>query len=193
MLETLDEVRNDLASRLTVAAQDRRSQMHTAYVATANADVRTMVLRAFDPVTWTLRFHTDTRAPKVAVIENDPRIGVLLYDKPGKLQLRLTGTGEVLRGGPVADAAWAESNNFARRCYLGEGPGASSDAPTSGLPEQFEGSEPDDEALRPARANFAVLLVKLASLDWFTLAHTGHRRARFERQGDGWQGHWVAP
>ena len=193
MLETLEDVRNDVVNRLARAARDRKSPMHTPVVATGDADVRTMVLRAFDPASWTLRFHTDTRAPKVAVIEADPRIGLLLYDKAQKIQLRLQGTGRIERTGPVADAAWAAGDNFARRCYLGEGPGAASDHPISGLPSQFEGTEPDDAQLLPARPNFAVLLVELHRLDWFTLAHTGHRRAQFSRTGDDWQGQWVSP
>ena len=193
MHDTLDQVRADIASRLARAARDRKSPMHTPVVATGDADARVMVLRGFDAEPWTLRFHTDARAPKVATIEADPRIGVLAYDKAQKVQLRLRGTGRILREGEEVDAAWLESTNFARRCYLGEGPGAESDTPTSGLPPAFEGSEPDDNELLPARANFAILLVELRSLDWFHLVHTGHRRARFGRVGESWEGAWIAP
>jgi 3-hydroxyisobutyrate dehydrogenase len=95
--------------------------------------------------------------------------------------------------GPIADAAWAAGTNFARRCYLGEGPGSVSEVPTSGLPPEFEGAEPDDEQLTPARANFAVLLIDVAEVDWLYLAHTGHVRAQFTRVGEGWEGRWVTP
>lgn len=61
--------------------------------------------------------------------------------------------------------------------------------PTSGLPEQFEGVEPGDAELLPARGNFALLLVEVAEIDWFSLAHTGHRRALVTRDG----GQWIAP
>ena len=77
MYDTLDEVRTDIAARLSAGANDRRSAMHSPVVATADADARVMVLRAFDADSWLLRFHTDARSPKVAVIEADPRIGVL--------------------------------------------------------------------------------------------------------------------
>jgi pyridoxamine 5'-phosphate oxidase len=189
MYETLDEVRTDIAARLEEAARDRRSPIHTPVVATADADARVMVLRAFDCDSWTLRFHTDVRASKVAVIEADRRVAVLGYDRPAKVQLRLRGTGRIEREGSAVDTAWAESNNFARRCYLGEGPGAVSDVPTSGLPPQFEGAEPDDEQIVPARENFAILLVEVAEIDWFSLAHTGHRRALLTRDG----GTWISP
>ncbi|MEO0590623.1 MAG: pyridoxamine 5'-phosphate oxidase family protein [Pseudomonadota bacterium] len=194
MFDQLDEVRTDLTNRLIRAARDRKSPMHTPAVITSDVDARTMVLREFDSQAWTLRFHTDTRAPKVAPIEADPRIAVLFYDKGAKIQIRVRGTAEILRDAPVTDAAWDAGSNFARRCYMGEGPGAASQAPTSGLPPKLEGVEPSDEQLEPARANFAVLLVTLRELDWLYLAHTGHARARFDRDAQGaWQGRWVAP
>lgn len=193
MFETLEEVRGDLANRMTRAAKDRRSPMHVPAVVTSDVDARGMVLREFDSAAWALRFHTDTRAPKVAAIAADPRMAVLFYDKGAKIQIRVRGTGEVLRDDPVTERAWTNGSNFARRCYLGDGPGAQSDAPTSGLPPEFEGVEPSDEQLEPARSNFAVLRVTLAEIDWLYLAHTGHIRAQFLRTDDGWQGRWVSP
>ncbi len=194
MFETLEDVQRDLSNRLIRAAKDRKSPMHTPAVISSDVDARTMVLREFDAAAWTLRFHTDSRAPKVATIEADPRMAVLLYDKGAKVQIRLRGTGQVVREGELADRAWSGSDNFARRCYLGEGPGAVGEAPFSGLPPEFEGVEPNDEQIIPARDNFAVLLIELAELDWFYLAHTGHVRAQFVRDGDGeWAGRWVSP
>ena len=189
MLSTLDEIRNDIAQRLADGATNRRSPMHTPVVATADADARVMVLRGFDPDSWTLRFHTDARSPKVAVIGGDPRIGVLAYDKQAKLQLRLRGTGRIVKTGSEVENAWTQSDNFARRCYLGSGPGEQSDQPTSGLPPEFEGVEPTDDQVKPARENFALLLVQIEEADWFSLAHTGHRRALFI--GD--EGRWISP
>ena len=193
MFETLDDVRSDIARRLVRAAKDRRSPMHVPGVVTSDVDVRGMVLREFDSTAWTLRFHTDARAPKAAAVNADPRMAVWFYDKGAKIQIRVHGEGEILTDDPVAEAAWATGSNFARRCYLGDGPGAVSDAPTSGLPDKFEGVEPSDEQLVPARENFAVLRVTLTSLDWLYLAHTGHVRAQFGREGSNWQGRWVAP
>lgn len=195
MFETLDDVRQDLAQRLEGAANDRRSAMHVPAVVTSDVDARGMVLREFDADAWSLRFHTDNRSPKVAAIEADPRMAVLFYDKPAKVQIRVRGVGEVLREGPLVDQVWQESDNFARRCYLGEGPGSPSSASTSGLPSEFEGVEPNDEQLIPARPNFAILRIELRELDWFYLAHTGHIRARFKRGNSAqeWSGGWVAP
>jgi len=195
MFEALDEVLADCRARLVRAPRDRKSPLHTPVIVTADVDARVMVLRAFDASQWRLRLHTDTRAPKAQVITDDPRIAVLFYDKGAKVQIRARGTGEILREGSEVDAAWAASTRFARRCYLGDGPGSGSSGPTSGLPPQFEGVEPDDAQLVPARKNFAVLRITLTGLDWLYLAHTGHVRAQFERAGPGaaWQGRWVSP
>lgn len=195
MFETLDDVRQDCTNRLIRAARDRKSPMHTPVIVTGDVDARVMVLRAFDAQAWTLRLHTDARAPKAQVIAADPRVAALFYDKGAKIQIRVRGTGQILTEGPEVDAAWDAGTNFARRCYLGEGPGAPSDGPTSGLPLEFEGVEPDDAQLLPARENFALLRITIIFADWLYLAHTGHVRAQFSRTDDGaaWSGRWVAP
>lgn len=189
MYDQLDAVKADITRRLNEAATNRNAPMHTPVVATGDADARVMVLRAFDANAQTLRFHTDARAPKSAVVGDGAPVGVLFYDKPEGVQIRCRGEGRIVRDGALADAAWQSSDAYARRCYLGEGPGAGSDAPTSGLPDWAEGIRPDEETLVPARENFAVLLVTLREIDWFSLAHDGHRRAIFDDR----KGRWVAP
>lgn len=194
MFETLKDVEADLKQRFVQAAKDRRSPMHVPAVVTSDVSVRGMVLRAFDEEAWTLRFHTDTRAPKAAAIEADPRMAVLFYDEPSKIQIRAKGKGTVVRDGALVEEAWNTGPNFARRCYLGQGPGALSQTPTSGLPAEYEGIEPSDEQLVPARENFAVLLMELTEVDWLYLAHTGHMRAQFAKDGaENWEGNWVTP
>ena len=190
MPSTLSDVRADIDRRLLHAAGDRHSPMHTPVVGTADASVRVMVLRAWDADGRVLRFHTDARAPKTDAIETGEVVGVLFYDPEAKIQIRAYGTGRVERIGPLADAAWSKASNYARRCYLTEaGPGTQLDSPGSGLPPEVEGEKPTDAQIRPARENFAVLLVDVAKLDWLYLDHEGHRRAIFE----GGQGRWVVP
>ena len=195
MFDTLDAALADCRNRLIRAPRDRKAPMHTPVIVTGDVDARVMVLRAFDPAAWTLRLHTDVRAPKAQVIAGDPRVAVLFYDKGAKIQVRARGTGLIASDGDEVEAAWAASTNFARRCYLGEGPGAASDVPTSGLPAEFERSEPDDAQLLPARENFALLKITLTTLDWLYLAHTGHVRAQFARKDTAaaWEGRWVSP
>jgi 3-hydroxyisobutyrate dehydrogenase len=194
MFETLDDCLTDCRNRLIRAPRDRKCPMHTPVIVTGDVDARVMVLRAFDSQAWTLRLHTDARAPKAQMIAVDPRMAVLFYDKGAKIQIRARGAGAIVRDGAEVDAVWATSTNFARRCYLGDGPGAVADTPTSGLPPEFEGVEPDDAQLVPARDNFALLKITLIALDWLYLAHTGHVRAQFTRAATGeWAGRWVSP
>ncbi|MBX7540938.1 pyridoxamine 5'-phosphate oxidase family protein [Qipengyuania sp. GH29] len=163
--------------------------MHTPVVATSDADARIMVLRDFDKDSWTLRFHTDVRAPKAKAVEEDNRVGVLFYDREGKVQIRCRGLARLESEGETAQRAWEQSDTYARRCYLGAPPGHSRAAPTSGLPDCIEGERPTEYELEPARQNFAVLLVEVASADWYHLAHGGHRRAIFENG----EGRWLTP
>lgn len=195
MFETLDDVLTDCRNRLIRAPRDRKSPMHTPVIVTGDVDARVMVLRAFDSTAWWLRLHTDARAPKAEVIAADPRAAVLFYDKGAKIQIRARGHAAIVTQGAEVDAAWAAGTNFARRCYLGDGPGSVSAVPTSGLPSEFEGVEPDDAQLVPARENFALLRITLTAFDWLYLAHTGHVRAQFDRSDEGaaWQGRWVSP
>ena len=193
---TLDEVLADISERLQRAARDRRSAMHMPVVGTRDGDLRMMVLRACDPDFAQVRFHTDARSHKVGVIGDGAPVGFLAFDPEAKVQIRAHGTGRIETAGPAVDAAWAQADAYARRCYLAEaGPGTQIAEPASGLPLAVEGIRPTEAQLVPARENFAILLIALTSLDWLYLAHNGHRRAKFSRGGPGqpWQGTWVIP
>ena len=196
MFETLDAVLADAAAHLTRAARDRKSPMHVPVVGTGDGDLRMMVLRACDPDIGLLRFHTDARSPKARQLGSHAVASVLAFDAEAKIQLRVKGSARIECAGPVADAAWAASSPYARRCYLAvAAPGSPAEWPMSGLPEAVEGIRPSEEQLLPARENFAVLVIEPVSLDWLYLAHDGHRRAQFTRGGAGqdWQGTWVIP
>lgn len=192
---TLDDVLADARMRLGRGAADRHHALHTPVVVTADADARIMVLRAVDPALAGLRFHTDTRAPKCAVIAADPRLTVLGYDPGRRIQVRLGGHARIETSGPLADAAWAAAAASSRRCYLAEaGPGAALDAPGSALPEALRTRSPALDETAPGRAHFAVLVFRAETLDWLRLGHDGGVRARFARDAGGeWRGRWVAP
>ncbi|WP_373487095.1 pyridoxamine 5'-phosphate oxidase family protein [Blastomonas sp.] len=198
--DDLEAILADILRRLGRAAQDRKAAMHAPVVGTIAADgspaLRVMVLRAFDPAAARLRFHSDARAAKVAQIGDAAPISVLCYDPGAKLQFRLTGTARIEYDSPVADQAWQNATLFARRCYLADpAPGSLSDAPVSGLTADIAGRVPDDEdEVAPGRVNFALLLADINRIEWLFLAHTGHRRALFERYADGrWYGQWMVP
>ncbi len=194
LADNLDDITADLWVRLADAAASGKSAWHTPAVGTADGDLRVMVLRQTDPAAASLRFHTDARSPKAALIGGGAPVSLLFYDAAAKLQLRCTGIGQVSSTGAAADAAWAASAPSSRRGYLATlAPGTTSKTPTSGLPAAVEGRVPTLAESEAGRANFAVLTVTLSRIDWLHLAHDGHRRALFERDGDGWAGRWLVP
>ncbi len=192
----LAEILDGAWQLLARGAADRRSPVHTPVVASVAADgcpqARVMVLRRADRAAGTLRFHTDTRSTKVTELDGRA-VAVLGYHPGAAVQLRLTGTARVVTEGTEVDRIWTTSTPFARRCYLVENaPGTPLAAPGSGLPEWVEGGKPTEMQLVPARANFALVMIAIAAIDWLHLAQTGHRRAVFTAE-DGWAGQWVVP
>lgn len=193
---SLAETCDSLWRLLGRGAADRRSPLHTPVVASLTTDgqpdARVMVLRAADRAAASLRFHTDARSPKCVALDGRA-VAVLGYHQGEAVQVRITGTARVVTKGADVDRIWSQSTPFARRCYLVEAaPGTPLAAPASGLPAWVEGRAPELAELVPARANFALVMVDIAEIDWLHLAQTGHRRAVFCR-ADGWAGEWRVP
>ncbi|MBP0463265.1 pyridoxamine 5'-phosphate oxidase family protein [Roseomonas sp. PWR1] len=179
----------DSAFRLLArGVADRRSPFHTPTLATVATDgtpnLRTVVLRAFDPATRRIRIHTDRRSAKVAEIAARPRVMLHGYDAGAQVQLRIAGDATLHLDDAEAEAAWAGSRAMSRMVYATpHAPGATLDTPTA-APQDAEGG----------RENFAVVTFILDRLDWLLLAHEGHRRARFAWDGAGaLSAAWVAP
>lgn len=196
MEPTLADVLDTAWTLLVRGAGDRKSPVHTPVVASVGADgtpqARVMVLRKADRAAGLLRFHTDARSAKVASLDGCAVV-VLAYHPGQSVQLRVSGVAEVVADGAQVDAIWAASTPFARRCYMVEaGPGTALPGPGSGLPAAIEGQQPVEADLVPARANFAIVRVRVTRIDWLHLAQTGHRRAVFAA-ADGWAGGWVVP
>lgn len=186
---------DDAIARLLSGAADRKSPFHTPAVATADGDARIMVLRAADGGTGSLRFHTDRRSPKLAGLAGGKAATALFYDAAAAVQLRVRGTLALLEDVAETDRIWRSASAYARRCYIVEhAPGTPLEHPGSGLPAWAEGVRPTEEQLIPGRNNFAVLRLAAETLDYLSLAHDGHRRARFTRTAEGdWHGEWVVP
>ena len=198
--DTLDAVLAQAWGLLVRGAADRHHRFHTPVLATIGLDgapeVRTVVLRAADRAERTLRVHSDRRAPKVAEIRADDRVSLAFYDPAEKVQVRVAGRADLhVDADPVARSAWAATSRFGRRCYLASaGPGTPASMPISGLPEELEGREPSWDATEAGLPNFVAIRICVTRLDWLHLAHTGHRRARFDwLAGNPPAATWCAP
>lgn len=192
---TLKEIQRVIEEGVT----NRRAASHHPIIANIDArgrpSQRVMILRQCNWASSALRFHSDLRSDKISQIEANADASVLIYDEAAKIQIRLTGT-IALGTTDAADAAWAASTEFARRCYMTQSaPGNVSDRPASGLPAWIEGKQPTEEMLVSARENFAILSFSFDQIDWLYLANNGHRRAKFERVSDShnWAGNWLIP
>ena len=203
--EPFPDHHNDLAATLKFAlqmlgrgVQDRRSAFHTPVMATQSSDGpqgRVLVLRAFDPAARTLTFHTDTRSAKLLDFRADPRVALTFYDAARKVQVRINGHCSVHTGDVLSHQRWVASRPSSLRCFAGAPPGVASQMPTSGLPAELEGREPELAELADAEAHFAVLTVGVGRLEWLHLHTRGQRRAAFDWTGG--EGHcqmqWLNP
>ena len=203
--EPFPDHHNDLAATLKFAlqmlgrgVQDRRSAFHTPVLATQGEDgpqARVLVMRALDTASRTLTFHTDTRSAKLHDLSADPRVALTFYDAARKVQVRINGTCAVQAGDALSHQRWVASRPSSLRCFAGAPPGAVSPMPTSGLPADLEGREPDLAELADAEAHFAVLTVAMRRLEWLHLHTRGQRRAAFAWDGTNvsCQMQWLNP
>jgi pyridoxamine 5'-phosphate oxidase len=149
------------------------------------AQARTVVLREVDTARRTLLLYTDTRSPKVAQLDADPRAQIVCWSPALGWQLRLS----VEIGGETegldVTSRWALLRHTrAAQDYL------SPQAPGSVLPTS------GDAAAAPAgapRGAFAVLRARVLDMDWLALDPAGHRRAMFDYRGAAPQVRWLVP
>lgn len=178
----LDPLLAQVWTRLVRGVGDRRAAARHPTLATVSQtgwpEVRTVVLRAADPVAGTLDVHTDLQSAKVAALRANPRAALHVWDATAHLQTRAEVMVEILTGAAVA-AIWARVPDPSRQSY-GTRP-----APGTPIADALAYAKPADAA------SFAVLRCAVQAFD---VVHLGphHRRARFERS-DSWTGHWLAP
>lgn len=174
---------------LAEGAADRRAAFHQVQVASVARDgrpeVRTVVLRKVDCSARCLGFHTDVRSAKFAALTACPDVELHAYDHAAKVQVRARGRAVLHHCDATTAALWAAMRTHARAVYAQPpAPGTALGAPGGA------GGPPLDDAA--AFANFVLVDVRLAEVEWVYLAATGHRRARLcyfpEKMAT-----WVAP
>ena len=170
----------------------RTAPMHTPVVSTIGRDgrprSRVVVLRAFEPESRVLRFHTDVRSEKYHELAADPRIAVLFYDPAEKIQLRVEGHATLHRDDEVGDAAWASSQAMSKLCYATEpGPGYEID-------HRDDFYLPRDRAeAETGRAHFAAVTIVIDELDFLWLGSEGNRRAVYRFNPQQTDARWCVP
>jgi pyridoxamine 5'-phosphate oxidase len=190
----LDRIVQGVWSSLANAANPRatRSPFTMLGVATLGLDggpqMRTVVLRGIDVNAGALVFYTDARSTKIAEIARDNRVALLGWDD-ANIQIRLEGTAAISRDDDITKAHWEAARARSLIVYRAPlQPGVPIDAPAQGQVPAHEASGPLD-----GYAHFCVITVTVQKIDYLDLSPHGHERAVFRRQGEGWQGQWVAP
>lgn len=139
-------------------------------------EVRTVVLRRFDPAARLLVFHTDVRTAKAAELRRDPRCGFLFHDPDDRLQLRLRTTATVHHADAFARQEFDALSPSNKATYTSAGvPGA--EEPID-APFDYPAKPPADEGV--AFGHFAAVACVIQSADALELHPSGHRRAAFE-------------
>ncbi|MFY9511523.1 MAG: pyridoxamine 5'-phosphate oxidase family protein, partial [Rubrivivax sp.] len=139
-------------------------------------DARSVVLREVDTAARLLRLYTDARSAKLAQAAVQPQAMLVLWSEQLGWQLRLKVRLQADTEGLAVSSRWAKIKlTPAAQDYLSPlPPGAPLARP---LPE------------RGSREHFAMLTAEVQSLDWLELHAEGHRRARFDAEGQ----RWLAP
>ena len=199
---SLDEILDGAWAMLARGAADPRDDCHWPVLATVSAhpegarpSARTVVLRRCSREARALEVHSDARAAKLAELAREPNACLVFHHGRHRTQLRVLARASLHAGDEPARRAWQHLALTSRRQYCASlAPGSEADGPVDGLPE---GLPPVDDAsaadYEPGFANFAAIELALTSIDWLLLGRDGHRRARFDWNGERFEGRWLAP
>ncbi len=173
-LNDLKAFHGDAWALLERGVADRRSPARHPTFATVSPqgrpEARTVVLRAARRADAEIEVHSDTRAAKIAALEQTPHAAIHIWHPGHRLQIRLM-TRVHVAGGASVKAKWDRVPDGSRTAYGAE--------PTPGTRIAEAGAYTH----APKLENFAVLTCAIEEME---LLHLGdpHRRARFLREED---------
>ena len=187
-LNELQTVLDQCLALLAEGVADANSPWRTPALATVHASgppgIRTIVLRSFDPAARIAALHTDARSPKMTAIRTNPAASLHGWDAARRIQLRLDGA-IAIADDTATNAAWAALPAQSRATY------SVALSPGTEIPDadRTPPALPDAEA----RKFFTVLHLHVTELEYLSLAHGAHRRARFRWSGGALVATWLAP
>ena len=185
--ENFLEIEKKLWSLLCEAVSDRSSEFRTPVFICGNynnLDGRVVVLRKADEKNNYIQFHSDIRSSKIEMVKKNPNSSLLFYGKKEKIQLRMKVKCEINYNNETTKKSWEETGHISRKCYLvANGPGTTSEKPTSGLDNKFDNFDFTKEESEKGYKNFCVIKCNIKSIEWLYLAAKGHRRALIDLEG----------
>ena len=194
--ESLTETYDRLWSCLESGVGAQRSPFTMLQAATLGLDgapkLRTIVLRQVSRADRLLSFHTDARSEKVAELRRDARIAIVANDLDSLVQIRAEGVASICDDEAQRRAVWQSSRPHTLLLYRAPlRPGTSIESPEEA--HVAAGATTGTAAIDDGYRNFCLLHVTVTRVDWLELARSGHRRAVFDVNDDGYEGRWVAP
>ena len=191
------DVLNSLYDKLTFGVRDGKDDFHTMIFSNFQnnkVESRCVVLRHFDRNKRLLLFNTDIRSPKVKAIRSNPATHCLFYHFREKIQLRIETCSSVHYNDPVHEDAWEKATLSSRKCYLSKyRPSQKIQESGDGLPPHLLARIPSAEESQFGKANFAVIVNEIISIDWLYLSSNGHERALYNFDRGQIRKTWIAP
>ncbi|MEM6767815.1 MAG: pyridoxamine 5'-phosphate oxidase family protein [Bacteroidota bacterium] len=191
----LSKAHQQLWGLLERATADPKSPFRTIILASTGADdvfSRIVILRKVQKQGAIMICHTDTRSEKIEQIKASPKVALLCWDPRKQLQVRIQAEAEVHYQDELANQEWLRLGERSRKNYSSQlEPGRFVDSFQEGIDAYrlVHGTEVDS---RMWKAHFAVIMLRLTSIEWLWLDRTGHRRALYTRESN-WEGRWMVP
>ncbi len=189
---SLSRLADDCWGRLQHAAAAPGDPWHTVVVATVEEttpELRTVVLRACEPASRHLLFHTDARSAKARALTANPTIALLFWDPERRVQLRCAGRATLHPDDALSRAHWERLPDRSRDLYRQDGAPGEPVAALGG-PGTTAGNV---ASIDSGYDRFLVVSCAIERMDWLLLDPDGHRRAIWIWEDGDWRGTWVVP
>ena len=109
MNKKFTEIYNSIDDNMTSAVPDYKDPFHLFYIATSSEktpNIRTVVLRSFSMNKNFFEFHSDIRSPKIEQLNINSNFSALFYNPDTKIQLRFSGTTNILHKDESPQKRW---------------------------------------------------------------------------------------
>lgn len=186
----LDTIYGQIWNSIRLGASPARSPFTMWQLASIGLDgkpqIRSLVLRGADEAANTLSFHTDQRSAKIAELQGEPNVALASLDLESYIQLRINGTAHISDDADEMDAMWRQARPHTLILYQNPlPPGMAIDDPRDGQP-QTPGATDGFE-------NFALVHIRISSIEYLDISPGNHRRALFTLSAAGRLSQWIAP
>ena len=197
--KTPEELLNQCWTLIKHGIQSRRSNYHSMsvhYITSTNTPRSViMIPRSFDEKEHTLRTHTDFRSPKVQHLKSNPNVSLLFWCREQKTQMILTGKATIAHTNHLTKATWDTMQNMSKVCYCADiAPGTQTMSSSNGFSTEQWQNRKDIVDTEFAYNNFAMVCVKIASVERLDLSASGHQKIIFRTtEHKDWTHEWISP